>query len=175
MIRANRILTRWLVISFAFILSGCGFHLREAPTLPFQSLYIDLPFNSSLYVELKRNIQAGGATSVTTNMNQADAVLRVISNTRDRKILTLNNDGRVREYSLYQTFKFSVNDKAGKYIVQPSTITIDRDMTYSEQNDLPKQQEAELIYREMQSDIVQRVIRLIADSKNTISTQPTEQ
>lgn len=174
MTRVNRILTLWLAFAFALVLSGCGFHMSGAPSLPFQSLYIDLPTNSSLYVELKRNIRAGG-TTITTNLEEADAVLRVISNTRSRKILTINNAGRVRELSLLETFVFSVNGKDGKVFVPPTTIIIDRDMTYNEQNDLSKQSEAELIYQEMQSDIVQRVLRLIADSKNTISTHPTDQ
>lgn len=174
MIRVNRIFTHWLVLAFALFLGGCGFHMTGAPSLPFKSLYIDLPVNSSLYVELKRNIRAGG-TTITTSLDQAEAVLRVIENTRSRKILTLNNAGRVRELSLIEKFTFSVNGKDGKVFVAPTTITIDRDMTYNEQNDLSKQSEAELIYQEMQSDIVQRVLRLIADSNNAISTHPMEQ
>lgn len=174
MTRVNRIFTLWLAFVFALLLGGCGFHMSGAPSLPFQSLYIDLPPNSSLYVELKRNIRAGG-TIITTQLDQAEAVLRVISNTKSRKIQTINNAGRVREFSLMETFVFSINGKDGKVFVAPTTIHIERDMTYNEQNDLSKQSEADLIYQDMQSDIVQRVLRLIADSKNTISTHPTDQ
>lgn len=174
MTHGNRIVTYWVMALLTFLLAGCGFHLRGAPDLPFQSIYIDLPKNSSLYVELVRNIRAGG-TSIALSAEPAEAVLQVISNSRDRKILTLNSDGRVREYSLYQHFTFTVKGKDNRIFVPPSTITLERDITYNEQSDLSKQMEVEVIYQEMQTDIVQRILRLIAESKNTLSTEPTEQ
>ena len=169
----SRTFTQWLFVLAMLLLSGCGFHLRGAPDLPFKSIYLDLPDTSPLYTELSRNLRAGG-TVIATNQKDAEAVLTVLADQRDKKILTLNTFGRVREYALYQNFRFTVKDNHNVTLVPPTDISLKREITYNEQQELSKQAEEALLYREMQSDIVQRILRLIAASKRAKSTQPAE-
>lgn len=169
----SRTFTQWLFVLAMLLLSGCGFHLRGAPDLPFKSIYLDLPDTSPLYTELSRNLRAGG-TVIATNQKDAEAVLTVLADQREKKILTLNTFGRVREYALYQNFRFTVKDSSNVTLVPPTDIVLKREITYNEQQELSKQAEETLIYREMQSDIVQRILRLIAASKRAKSTQPAE-
>lgn len=168
MFRRNRILSQWLLFLTVVLLSGCGFQLRGATDLPFQTIYMDMPPNSTLYVELKRYIQANGARVITLK-EQAEVVLQVESNRRDKVILTLNTDGRVREHALYQYFQFTLRDNKGRVLQSPPEIALKRDISYNENQELAKTAEEELIYREIQSDLVQRILRLLAGSK---ATQP---
>ena len=169
----RRRLTQWLFVLSTLLLSGCGFHMRGAPDLPFHSIYLDMPQTSTLYTELKRNLRAGG-TEVVTDPKQAEVILQVVSDTKDKKILSLNTYGRVREHALYQHFTFVVKDTNNKVLIKPTEITLKRDISYNEQQELSKQAEEVLIYREMQTDIVQRVLRLIAASKKATPTQTAE-
>lgn len=169
----SRTFTQWFFVLAMLLLGGCGFHLRGAPDLPFQSIYLDLPETSSLNTELRRNLRAGG-TIVTSNPKDAEAILTVLADQREKKILTLNTFGRVREYALHQNFRFTVKDSQGATLVPPTDIALKREITYNEQQELSKQAEETLIYREMQSDIVQRILRLVAASKHAKSTQQPE-
>jgi LPS-assembly lipoprotein len=169
----SRTFTQWFFVLVTLLLSGCGFHMRGAPDLPFKSIYLNLPDSSTLYAELSRNIRAGG-TVIATDPKEADAVLNVLTDEREKKILTLNTFGRVREYALYQNFRFVVKDKNDGILVPPTDISLKREITYNEQQELSKQSEEVLIYREMQSDIVQRILRLLAVSKHAKATQKAE-
>jgi LPS-assembly lipoprotein len=86
-----------------------------------------------------------------------------------KKILTLNTNGRVREFSLYQIFSFVVRDNKGAILVPPTNITLKRDITYDENQELAKQAEEALLYRDMQSDLVQQILRRLSASKNAIA------
>jgi LPS-assembly lipoprotein len=168
----SRTFSFWCFALIALLLSGCGFHLRGAPDLPFKSIYLSMPENSTLYVELSRNLRAGG-TIIATDPQNADAVLSVLADQREKKILTLNTYGRVREYELVQNFRFIVKNNQGEIIVPASDINLKRSITYSEQQELSKQAEEALIYRDMQSDVVQRILRLMAASHNAKASAQT--
>lgn len=153
-----------LMLLMAVSLSACGFHLRGPANLPFKTIFLGFSGNSSLGADLGRYIRASGV-SVVDRQADAEAVLQVLSDAREKKILTLNTDGRVREYSLYQRFNFLVKDKKGVIIVPPAEIVLKRDITYDENQELAKQAEEVLLYRDMQNDLVQQILRRLANSK----------
>lgn len=153
------IFTKWLLLlSVAVALSACGFHLRGKPDLPFKSIYLNVSPTSQLGVELKRYLKASGIV-VVDDKKDAEATFQLLAESREKKILTLNTLGRVREYVLFQRTRFSVTDKEGKILVPPSEIVLKRDITYNEQQELSKQAEEALLYQDMQSDLVQQIVR----------------
>jgi LPS-assembly lipoprotein len=153
------------------VTAGCGFQMRGRSSLPFETLYI--PGSSTMGVELKRNIEASGA-KVVSDPKDAEANLKVLTDTRDRQVLTLNTNGRVREYALFQRFTFSVTDPKGVVVIPPTAITLRRVITYDENQELAKQAEEALLYRDMQSDLVQQILRRLAASKSAISTEKAQ-
>jgi len=155
----------FLMLLAAVMLSACGFHMRGPADLPFKTIYLGFADNSPLGTELKRYIRASGA-EVVSDKDAAETVLQVIADTRERKILTLNTNGRVREFSLYQRFSFVVRDNKGALLVPLTNITLKRDITYDENQELAKQAEEALLYRDMQSDLVQQILRRLSASKN---------
>lgn len=163
--------SQWLLLAAAaLLLSACGFHLRGAADLPFKTIYLGFAPNSAVGVELKRNIEASGA-KVVSEPKEAEANLKVLTDTRDRQVLTLNTNGRVREYALFQRFTFSVTDTKGAIVIPPTAITLRRVITYDENQELAKQAEEALLYRDMQSDLVQQILRRLSASKTALSTE----
>jgi len=152
-------------------LSACGFHLRGSGghyTLPFPAMYIGLPESSPLAIDLKRNIRVNGNTVVVSDPSKADGVVEVLSDpekTRTKSILSLNSNGRVREYLLAYNIVFRVRDKLGNELLGPTTISLSRPITFDETQLLAKEQEEALLYKDMQTDLVQQMMRRMAAIK----------
>lgn len=163
----------FLMLLAAVMLSACGFHMRGPAQLPFKSIYLGFSGNSSLGTELKRYIRASGV-EVKDQATDAEAVLQVLADAREKKILSLNTNGQVREYSLYQRFSFQVKDQAGKILIAPAAITLKRDITYDANQELAKQAEEVLLYRDMQSDLVQQILRRLSASKTNVDETTEE-
>lgn len=151
-----------LALAAAVTLSACGFHLRgmngEA-ALPFKTIYVGLGDTSPLGAELKRYIRASGDTTVVSSQKEAEAILDVLAETREKAILSLNTQGRVREYTLYYKLRFRVRDAKNKELIPPSDIILKRDISFNESAVMAKENEEALLYRDMQSDLVQQLLR----------------
>lgn len=149
-------------LSAAVMLSACGFQLRGSngqDTLPFKTLYVGFPETSPVGNELKRYIRATKETTIVTDPKAAEAVLELLSETRDRAVLSLNSQGRVREYTLFYKVNIRVRDGATKELLAPTEIVLKRDISFNESQVMAKEQEEELLYRDMQSDLVRQILR----------------
>lgn len=141
-------------------LAACGFQLRGQVTLPFQTVYVDgLPY-STLSGQLKRSIQSNG-TAVTDRADAAQAIVNLLGEAQERGILAVSAGGRVRELQLRYRVTFRVKDPKGRDWLETTEIVLQRDMTYDDTQILAKEGEAQMLFREMQSDAVQQVLRRI--------------
>ena len=180
-----------VILLLASLLAACGFKLRgsaELPgyKLPFATIAITLPPTSAFYALLKRNIEASSpGTKVVAQNKDAEAILTVLGDTSEKIILSLNAAGRAREYQLVRKFTFKVhaNLPAGaaltpqtKYsdasptavateYIPPSTISLRREITFSDDLVLSKESEEVLLWRDIQSDLVQQLMRRLAAAK----------
>ncbi len=146
-------------------LNGCGFALRKAPNFAFTTLFSGLPESSPLGVELKRSLQATRKVKVITDarlINEAQVVLDVLLDQREKVVLSLNASGQVREFQLRLRFGFRLRTLAGKELIPASEIALQRDISFNESAVLAKEAEEALLYRDMQSDVVQQVMRRLA-------------
>jgi LPS-assembly lipoprotein len=148
-------------------LAACGFQLRGSNgsyTMPFHSIFLSFPDTSPLGTELKRNLRAGDVTIADTPA-QAEAQFVVIGENRGKSILSLNSLGRVREYLLTYTLTFAVRDPKGVELLPATEITLRRNMAFDETQVLAKESEEALLYRDMQADLVQQIMRRLAAVK----------
>ena len=144
---------------------GCGFALRQAPSFAFKTLFSPLPEGSSLGVELKRSLESGGSVQVITDARQidkADVILEVVQDLREKVVVGLNASGQVREFQLRLRFKFKLRSNKNSELIPTTEIVQQRDISFNESAVLAKETEEALLYREMQSDIVQQIMRRLA-------------
>lgn len=146
------------------LLAACGFQLRGTAGLPFETLYLP-GATGGIALELKRNIQSGSATRVVDDPKAADAQLQFTEETRQKEILALSSAGRVREYRLVYRVRFRVADGKGGEFLPPSTVTLTRDVTYDDAVALAKETEEQLLFRDMQVDMVQQIMRRLAAAR----------
>jgi LPS-assembly lipoprotein len=150
-------------------LSACGFQLRGTATqanLPFSTIYLAIPDTSPLGIELKRYLRAATGTQVVNDAKAAQAVVALLSETRDNSfIVSRNTQGRIREYQLQYRVTFDVKDGKNQPLLAPTEIVLKRNISYNESEVLAKEQEEALLYRDMQTDLVQQILRRLAALK----------
>jgi LPS-assembly lipoprotein len=160
-----------LMFALLATLTACGFQLRGSTELPFRTLWVGFSDASPLGTEFKRYIRGGTSTKLVDDPTKAEAKLSVLSESRDKEILSLDATGQVREYTLYYIFVFKVDDGKGRDFIAPTRITLKRDISVDNNTILAKQAEEDLLYRDMQSDLVQQMLRRLAAVKP--GTPPT--
>ena len=137
-------------------LSGCGFHLRGSDVLPAEMsvTYIQSgnPF-SSLVDEFTAALRARGV-QVTENLSEATAVLRILDNDKEREVLSVNTSGKVLEYELSQTVRFSVSTAENLPVVEPQTVTMHRAYLYKSTDVLGSEREKEAVRNTLQESLV---------------------
>ncbi|CAM3532815.1 LPS assembly lipoprotein LptE [Polaromonas hydrogenivorans] len=149
-------------------LSGCGFALRKAPNFAFTTLYSGLAESSPLGVELRRSLESTGKVKVISDarrINEAQVILDVLQDQREKVVLSLNSSGQVREFQLRLRFVFRLRTLAGKELIPATEIALQRDISFNESAVLAKEAEENLLYRDMQSDVVQQIMRRLAAVK----------
>jgi LPS-assembly lipoprotein len=152
-------------------LAGCGFRLRGTADVPFQSLYVPNS-DSGIALDLKRNVQAGTQAKVVDDAKQAEAILAFSEEVREKNIHSLSSQGRVREFQLRYRVAFRVHDGKGGEFVPQTSIALTRDITFNDTDVLAKEAEEQLLFRDMQSDMVQQIMRRLAASRKPVAKVP---
>ena len=164
-----------LMSGAALGLAACGFELRRAPEFAFKTLYSPLAETSMLGVALKRSLESGGNVRVISDArlaSQADVILDVLSDQREKTVVGLTAAGQVREFQLRIRFKFRLRTPQGRELISDTEILQQRDISFNESVVLAKEVEEGLLYRDMQSDIVQQIMRRLATVKTTGTNAP---
>lgn len=158
---------RWMRAALAAValvagLSGCGFHLRGAASLP-EAIQVVAVRAPSLAVreEIAVFLEDGGVRVVDAGADvNADAVLSVFQEAYERRVLSVDpNTGKAREFELAYIFDFSFIDREGKALVKPQSVRLVRDFVFDEDAVIGKSREEGVLREEMRRDAVQQLIR----------------
>ncbi|MDE2048083.1 MAG: hypothetical protein KGJ44_06725 [Betaproteobacteria bacterium] len=144
------------------LLAACGFHLRGSSSFAFKTIFLGFAEASPLGNELKRTIAAGSDTRVVDNPTQAQAVMDVLADTREKVVLGTNASGQVREFQLRMRVSFRLRTPQGAMLIPDADLLATRDVAFNETAVLAKDAEEQLLYRSMQTDLVQQVMRRLA-------------
>lgn len=157
-----------LALGTTALLAGCGFQLRQAPDFAFQSILITAPDSSPLAIELRRDLTSTKKVTVLpagTDPNRAQVVFDLAQEAREQSVVSLNASGQVREFELRLRVRFRVRTPRGAELIPETELLQTRDMSFNESAVLSKESEQALLYRDMQGDIVQQLMRRLAAIK----------
>ena len=142
-------------------LAGCGFRLRGAGSaqLPYKTFHVSLPEASEVRIWLERYIRAGGSTTLVDTPKEAEAIFVQVQDRRGKTILSVNAQGRVREYRLQLDYTFKVVNAKGLELVRANDISLTRDISFDDSNVLAKDLEEGLLWRDMNNDLVNQIMR----------------
>lgn len=148
--------------------SGCGFALRQPTQFVFKTVYLTLPASSPLGTEMRRSLLSTGQLVVVkepAEMLKSDVILDIFSEERQRVVVGMNASGQVRDQQLRLRVRFRLRTPAGKAVIPDVELFQQRDLSYTETLALSKEIEEASMYRDMQTDIVQQIMRRLGALK----------
>jgi len=150
----------------AWALTGCGFHLRSSQEFAFKTIAIQPTAGSPVAQDLARYF-AGAVVPLAagTGPTPPEVVLTIVQEVRERNIVAVNASGQVRELQLLVRLKFKLGTPQGVDLIDTTEISQQRDISFNESSALAKEAEEVLLFRDMQNDIVQQMLRRLAAVK----------
>jgi LPS-assembly lipoprotein len=143
--------------------TGCGFRLREPVRFTFRRIAFNgFRAGSTMETELRRALQAGTGVQVVPTLQQAEVVLDVLDDLREKGVVAVTATGQVREFVLRTQLRFRVLRPDGSVLMEPTQIDQRRDLSFTETTALSKEREEAQLVRAMQADIADQVMRRLA-------------
>jgi LPS-assembly lipoprotein len=162
MLNTNR--HRWiLMLVLALALGACGFQMRGIENLKFHNLYIQ-GSKLSISKELRKSLAVNGVT-VVSDTEKAELMLELMSESQEKRILSLSGKGLVREFDLYYRVNFRIKDPTDKIWGEMQTIEQRRDLTYDDNDLLAKQFEETRLYDDMRAEATKELLRRLIVQK----------
>jgi LPS-assembly lipoprotein len=147
-------------------LAGCGFKLRGSQDYAFKAIAIMPDPGGPVAAELRRSF--GAAVRVLAPqepLTQAQVVLDITQEQREKTVVGINSSGQVREFQLRIRVKFRARTPQDAELMPESEILLQRDISFNETAVLAKEAEEAMLYRDMQTDVVQQLRRRLASIK----------
>jgi len=154
----HRRLRVWIVVVLLAALGGCGFKPVVPPAVPYQSVYVVAPDFSSFGAQLKRYVESSGKQRLAQNPEGAQAVLEILNERQEKQILSLNTAGKVAEFLLRYQVTFRLRDKDNRDLIAPSTIALERDVTFNDNEVLGSENEDTFLYNAMRNEAIQQIL-----------------
>lgn len=146
--------------------SGCGFKMRGAVQLPkgVKSVYIQGSSNSALIRDVEISLEQAGV-KLLQQAQGADAVLTISNVRQTRRVLSVGTTGRALEYQLTLEVDVSLVNSKGVKLIPRETMRLTRDYRFDENAVLGKSSEESLLWKEMERDMAQMILRRISASR----------
>jgi len=152
-----------LLLVHALLLSACGWHLRGSFNFPasMERLYIE---GTAQYSELGvaiHNAFQGSNISVVSHAGQARAILHILSDKSEQRILATDSSGRATEYEVSYTLGFRMEDEKGGLMLPAQQVKSKREYRFDASNVLASGGEVERLKKDMINNSVQQMLRRI--------------
>lgn len=148
------------------LLAGCGFKLRSSQTFAFQTLAITPEKGGLVATDLIRYFGKSVVPLAPVRGGQLpQVVVDILDDVREKEVVGINASGQVREFQLRLRVRFRMRTPQGNELIPPSNIVQQRDISFNESVVLSKEVEETLLYRDMQNDVVQQLLRRLASVK----------
>ena len=151
----------------ASLLAGCGFKLRSSQTFAFETVAVTPESGGAVASELVRYLGNKVRPLAPSKGGEAPQVIvDIVQELREKTVVAVNATGQVREFQLRIRVKFRMRTPQGRELISDTEVTQQRDISFNESAVLAKEAEEGLLYRDMQSDIVQQLLRRLAAVKS---------
>ena len=168
-----------LMVLLAITVTSCGWHLRGSGQTVnnISSVHISgVDKKSDFYRALSRSLEA---SKVTITDSHTEAKYRIVlANLRsDRRTATVSSSARVSEYQLTELVDVLIFAADGRQVLPRTTMRIERFFDFDENDVQSKNEEAQLLKKEMTDDLVRQIIRrlnAISNRSNTSTSDATD-
>jgi LPS-assembly lipoprotein len=150
-----------LVLSLAFFLGGCGFHLRGATVLPEPMTRTELSGATTegpLGIEIAQVLRSAGGALVGPGEG-GTAVLHIVSERMNRRVASVGAGGKASEYELRYVLTAALRTPEGEILAPQQSVTVVRTYGFDPNNVLGASNEEELLRNEMRRQAVRQLLR----------------
>lgn len=156
-----------LTLIILFFLSGCGFKLRTAKSLPSQLHQVyyqtDNPYGQ-FEVILKKALKASRVVLLATP-NATAPILHVTANYTPSTTSSVSS-AEARIYTLNYTATISISDAADKQILTPQTVSTSRNISLQPNEVFETTPQIEIAKQEMLQELSRKILDILC-AKNT--------
>lgn len=147
-------------------LGGCGFKLRASQNFAFDTIAVTPEKSGGVPGDLARYL-GDRVRPVAPGKGGAlpDVILDILEDFREKVVVGMNASGQVREFELRMRVRFRLRSPKGEELIPASVIEQHRSISFNESAVLAKETEEALLYRDMQADVVQQLLRRLASVK----------
>lgn len=154
------------VLAMALGLQGCGFALRSSQNFAFQTVAVTPEKTAGVAAELARYLgDRVRPLAAVAGQAPPEAVVDILQEAREKVVVGVNASGQVREFELRLRVMFRLRTPAGVELIAPTQIILQREISFNETAVLAKEAEEVLLYRDMQTDMVQQLVRRLGAVK----------
>ena len=145
-------------------LAACGFQMRGAADFSFHSLYVQQGA-PAIMPDLKRLLKINNIT-LATKPEEAEMQLDLMSESTQRRILSLSGGGTVSEFELIYRLTFRTRAAGSELWSAPQTVEDRRDFSYDNSQLLAKDYEEARLFSDMRADSARKVMRRLSVLKS---------
>lgn len=151
-------LIRVAVVTSMLLLTACGYHLRGSIDIPdeMKNIYME-GASSQLHREMKQSLRTSEGELVGVPA-QAGMVIKILKDDMQRRVLSLDSQGKATEFELNYTVSYMLLDSSGNVLLEQQDLEINRDFFNSQQDILAKNNEEVVIRDEIYRQAVRTIV-----------------
>lgn len=148
------------VLCCVALLSACGFQLRGSGAISplLEQTFVSGGDNRELFYELESALYAAGAR-VVSSAEGASAVLTLERQRFERRVISVDTQGRAAEYELALLVEYSLRDRAGSRLADRERLSVIRDYSFDPDSVLAKDDEEQALKTDMARQAAQQILR----------------
>ena len=154
----KRALAALLLAGTALLATGCGFHLRSWDFSDADlSIHVQAGHLSRMAAPLRNALRQAGVEA-NAGADDADLVIHIVNESRNRRVASLTAGARAAEYELMMGVQFGI--RAGKNsLAKPAWIRASRTFSIDRDNLAGSSEEEALIEQELKAALSQQILR----------------
>lgn len=163
LVPARRNLFISVIMLLTLALAACGFQLRGTADLAFKNVYIQ-GGKLSINRDLERTLKTNGV-QIAAKSEDAELLLEMVSESNQKRIMSLSGGGLVREFELIYLLNFRIREASNPIWGPVQTIRNRRDFSYNDNALLGKVEEEERLNADMRQDAIREILRRLTAVK----------
>ena len=152
---------QFLMMLTMISLIACGFQLRGGIEANFDSISID-GGSAGFVKQLKKRLRQ---SSIAVLSSGGEVQLEIVDDLLDKRILSLNSDGRISEYELNYRVSYRVKGQNDSEWGQLINNEVRRQYTYDDENVVAKALEEEKLINGMRDELIRTITAQISLQK----------
>ncbi len=147
------------VFYILLLMCGCGFHLagQGEYSNEVSNTHVQATSSSKELIRLlEKNLRSNKINVVEAE--KATAFLHILNEETEREVLTLDNDGKAREYELLLKITYEVKRPDNSSLLKKQTINLNRDFVFDKSDLLGANEEEQDLFNEMRNDAAKSIV-----------------